>query len=522
MVVNTIAEIKIIQVNLHHFIAATSTLVQRAKYQNISIACVQEMHQVRSAPVGIPSPCKLFVTQREALKAGIICFNQDLPIMKVFLAINTVGATLPYRGKNLLIINVYCPPKEELQHTLDELENCLMLPHDTVLITGDFNSKSPIEGEYKFKLLQAKREGWSDTCEEVTTTQPFGVHFDIAKNPERRHFQLSAVQRPDGTLTSTTEEALQELLEFHFPSDPLQDSPANAIIRLQSKDPPLTLDDPPFNSSELAAAVKNIRNKKAPGPDGLFGDIVKEAYKVNKPYLLDLFNACLSKGHFPANWKKAELVLFNKNNKKDTDPAAFRPICLLDALVKILDRLTTQRIFHHLLKHNKISAHQYGFTSGRSAPEVIIQLKEWIVIARSQKKHSAIISLDVKSAFSRVWWPLVLHNLKRMACPRNLFNLVASFVDRRSISFKYGDTVFTREYSIGCPQGSNSGPLFWLLIVNDALEMDFGQDVRILAYADDIYLFVAATGKQNVKKYAEAVLGKLQDWSASAKVQFAH
>ncbi|GBO02951.1 hypothetical protein AVEN_108552-1 [Araneus ventricosus] len=27
---------------------------------------------------------------------------------------------------------------------------------------------------------------------------------------------------------------------------------------------------------------------------------------------------------------------------------------------------------------------------------------------------------------------------------------------------------------IGCPPGSNSGPLYWLLIVNDALEMDFG------------------------------------------------
>ncbi|GBN63100.1 hypothetical protein AVEN_138099-1 [Araneus ventricosus] len=142
----TTTEIKRVQVNLHHSIAATSTIVQRAKDQNISIACVQEMHQVRAAPVGIPSLLKLFVTQREVLKAGIICFNQDLPIMKVVSAINTVGATLPYRGKNLLIINVYCPPKKELQHTLDELENCLMLPHDTVLITGDFNSKSPVWG----------------------------------------------------------------------------------------------------------------------------------------------------------------------------------------------------------------------------------------------------------------------------------------------------------------------------------------------------------------------------------------
>ncbi|GBM42202.1 Retrovirus-related Pol polyprotein from type-1 retrotransposable element R1 [Araneus ventricosus] len=502
MVVNTIKEIKIVQVNLHHSIAATATLVQRAKDQ------------------------------------------------------------------------VYCPPKEDLHHTLEELENSLLIPHDRVLITGDFNSKSPvwgsdiedergrqlmefvlskglaivndedtiptfegsqgrswvditisdpellenifkwqvdveptnsdhnsiafslytdrkitkkknrrfnlekisilslrtflqkeignreldidadldieveefvskiftactnsakshlatprkqkwwdksleilrsqvrrakrkmyqarlpndrkflrsrfkkIEGEFKFQLLKAKREGRSDTCEEITTTQPFGVHFDIAKNPDRRHFQLSAVQRPDGSLTSTTEEALQELLDFHFPTDNFQDSPAHAAIRSQSKVPPLTPDDPPFSRPEIEAAVKNIRSKKAPGPDGLFGDIIKEAFKENQQYVSDLFNACLTKGYFPQKWKKADLVLFNKSNKKDTDPAAFRPICLSDALGKILDRLTTQRIFHHLLKHNKISAHQYGFTPGRSAPEAIILLKDWIATARSQK-----------------------------------------------------------------------------------------------------------------------------------------
>ncbi|GBL82181.1 Retrovirus-related Pol polyprotein from type-1 retrotransposable element R1, partial [Araneus ventricosus] len=476
MVVNTIKEIKFVQVNLHHSIAATATLVQRAKDQCISIACVQEMHQVKSTLVGIPSKCKLFTTKRTSLKAGIICFNPDLPIMKVFSANNTVGATLPYRGKILLILTVYCPPKEELRHTLEELENSLLIPHDRVLITGDFNSKSPvwgsdiedergrqlmefvlskglaivneedtiptfegaqgrswvdltisdpellenifkwqvdieptnsdhnsiafsltslqkeignrelgtfadldeevedyvskitaactnsaksqlaspkkqkwwdksleilrsqvrrakrkmyqarlpedrkylrsrfkkIEGEFKFQLLKAKREGWSDTCEEVTTTQPFGVHFDIAKNPDRRHFQLSAVQRSDGSLTSTTEEALHVLLDFHFPTDNFQDSPAQATIRSHSKTPPLTQDDPPFSTSEIEAAVKNVRSKKAPGPDGLFGDIIKEAYKANPHYVSDLFNACLSKGHFPKKWKKADLVLFNK------------------------------------------------------------------------------------------------------------------------------------------------------------------------------------------------------------------
>ncbi|GBL72616.1 Putative protein in type-1 retrotransposable element R1DM [Araneus ventricosus] len=313
-----------------------------------------------------------------------------------------------------------------------------------------------------------------------------------------------------------------ELLEFHFPIDPFQDSPLHALIRQHSRDPPSTDNDPCFSPAELEAAVRNIRSKKAPGPDGLYGDIVKEAYHANKTYLLYLYNACLAQGYFPSRWKRADLIMFNKSNKKDTDPEAFRPICLLDALGKILDRLVTQRLFHFLLKNDKISSRQYGFTPGRNAPEAILKLKDWVFTARTQKEHSVIISLDVKSAFSRVWWPLVLHNLKKMGCPSNLFKIVASFLDDRSISFKYGDTESSKHYSIGCPQGSNSGPLYWFLVINDALETDLGVDVQILAYADDIYVFVAATGKQTIKLKAEATLQKLQDWSITAKVEFAH
>ncbi|GBN11904.1 Putative protein in type-1 retrotransposable element R1DM [Araneus ventricosus] len=189
---------------------------------------------------------------------------------------------------------------------------------------------------------------------------------------------------------------------------------------------------------------------------------------------------------------------------------------------KILNRLPTQRIFHHLLSTGRINQNQFGFTPGRSAPEAIIQLKNWISMARDQGKHSVIISLDVQSAFIRVWWPLVLHNLKRMDCPKNLFGLTASFLDNRSISLQYGENSISKNYTIGCPQGSNSGPLLWLLVINDALEIDFPTDVRLLAYADDLYLFVVATGKHTIKSRATEALEMLNNWSHKARVQFAH
>ncbi|GBL74322.1 Retrovirus-related Pol polyprotein from type-1 retrotransposable element R1 [Araneus ventricosus] len=376
------------------------------------------------------------------------------------------------------------------------------------------------EALYTWSLNQAKRNHWAEVCEKVTLEEPFGTHFEVAKNPDRRHFQLSSTLKEDGHITLTAEDTIHALLEFHFPTDKGDSDPVHASIRQSSKLSPSTQDDSLFSQAEVEEAFKGLNNKKAPGPDGFHASIIKEVYNTNPRYFLSLFNSCLKTGHFPSRWKRAHVVMFHKQNKKDTDPSSLRPICLLDFLGKALDKLITHKLFHHLLSNNLLHNHQYGFTPGRSATEAILQLKSWIHSARAQEKHSAIVSLDIKSAFSRVCWPLVLHKLKSFDCPRNLFNMVSSFLSGRQVSMDYGSISVTRPYSIGCPQGSNSGPLLWLIIANDALHLRFEEDTNILAYADDFYLFAAATGKHIVKEKIHQALDILETWSKSAKVLF--
>ncbi|GBM32827.1 Retrovirus-related Pol polyprotein from type-1 retrotransposable element R1 [Araneus ventricosus] len=379
-----------------------------------------------------------------------------------------------------------------------------------------------VEAIYTRALNHAKRNHWAEICERVTPEEPFGTHFEVSKNPDRRHFQLSSTLKENGLTTDTPEETIEALLEFHFPSDNGDSDPAHAEIRHSSKIPPATQDDPPFTMAEMEESFKGLNNRKAPGPDGFHANIIKEVFSSNQSYFLSLFNGCLRIGHFPSRWKSAHVIMFHKLNKKDTDPSSLRPICLLDFLGKALDKLITQRLFHHLLSNSHLHQHQYGFTPGRCATDAILQLKNWINTARELEQHSVIVSLDIKSAFSRVWWPLVLHKLKGYDCPRNLFLMVASFLSGRRVSMDYGSLSVTRSYTIGCPQGSNSGPLLWLLIANDALKLQLESDTKILAYADDFYLFVAATGKQIVREKVHRALAILQRWSEGAKVEFAH
>ena len=76
--------------------------------------------------------------------------------------------------------------------------------------------------------------------------------------------------------------------------------------------------------------------------------------------LSHIFNLSLEKGIVPLELKIAKIIPIYK----DDDPAIFnhyRPISILPALSKIIEKLVYQRLIEHLNKYNIIYTHQYGF-----------------------------------------------------------------------------------------------------------------------------------------------------------------
>ncbi|GBN19488.1 hypothetical protein AVEN_114452-1 [Araneus ventricosus] len=66
--------------------------------------------------------------------------------MKVYSSNNVVAITAVIQDKKTLIVSVYCPPLEDLEDTLADLEECLCYPNEGVIIMGDFNDKHPVWG----------------------------------------------------------------------------------------------------------------------------------------------------------------------------------------------------------------------------------------------------------------------------------------------------------------------------------------------------------------------------------------
>ncbi|GBN91932.1 Putative protein in type-1 retrotransposable element R1DM [Araneus ventricosus] len=189
-----------------------------------------------------------------------------------------------------------------------------------------------------------------------------------------------------------------------------------------------------------------------------------------------------------------------------------------------------QNLQKELIKKN-FSIIQSPLSTGQNNTWLLIVNTQIIYIAALRTQHIVSILLHHTGKFSKLECGKIASHRRNaprqtpnahQSYPTDLPAGRAGFLEDRSVYLDYDGKTISHSYSIGCPQGSNSGPLFWLLIADEALKIDFEQDVKLLAYADDFYLFIASTGKQHFQAKVTRAMEQLDLWSGKSRVSFAH
>ena len=286
-------------------------------------------------------------------------------------------------------------------------------------------------------------------------------------------------------------------------------------------------EDPPLTHYEIRDAVRSLDNNKAPGFDYLTAPIIKEAYEVLDPIFDKWMNACLSFGVFPKYFKKSRVKLIPKPNVIGvTTHKAWRPICLLPIMGKVLDKLMTSRINWHIWSKGHMSDHQYGFRPQTGTTDAIENL---IHYCDDQKKNYKVllISLDVSGAFDCAQWIDILNALTLMDCPPNILKLVSDYLKNRFVNIEFETGNAQKRQTQGACQGSVAGPVLWNILFNEVLRMDFGPNVKVQAYADDLIIKIRGRKQYPLRftindlvKTGNLVLKKLFDWGLKKHIVF--
>lgn len=353
----------------------------------------------------------------------------------------------------------------------------------------------------KAAITVAKRSAWKKLINEIDS-DVWGKAYQIVTQKLRA--------KAPATLA---EDEQMEIAKKLFPVVPIT---PKAKLYVKESEIPL------FTIQELEDATKKLREKKAPGPDGITAEAIKAIVKESGGECLAVFNKVLTAGVFPDIWKVARLVLIEKGKKPNQQGRAYRPICLLDCLGKLLEQLLLGRLKKEIDAHGGLSSKQHGFREGRSTITALNSVKEIADEAYcgpySSRKLCALITLDIQNAFNTVPWEGILTELKKREVAPYLYNTVASYFENRLLLIGDGLEMVV---SCGVPQGSVLGPTLWNLLYDDILSTPVPKGVSLIAYADDLAVVVVAKTKDALELAAEHALHNVKERLSSKGLKLA-
>ncbi|KXZ75566.1 hypothetical protein TcasGA2_TC031845 [Tribolium castaneum] len=279
---------------------------------------------------------------------------------------------------------------------------------------------------------------------------------------------------------------------------------------------------PDFTHDELRDAARRLKSGKAPGPDGVPGEIIKIMVEERPDTLLEIFNRCAKDSTFPDCWKIARLILLPKPGKLNRTANAFRPICILDASGKLYEYLLYKRLDDEIEQRGGLSPFQFGFRKGVSTvhaiDEVIRTAEQEKLPSYRHRKTCLMITFDVQNAFNSASWQIILEELKQKGISPSLINTIRDYLNNRKIITDYGDTV---KVNSGVPQGSVLAALLWNVMYDSVLRIATSENVKLIGYADDLAVIITCKQIDDLEETANHVVAQIADWMETKRLKLA-
>jgi hypothetical protein len=273
-----------------------------------------------------------------------------------------------------------------------------------------------------------------------------------------------------------------------------------------------------IEESEVMDQLNNINTKKAYGPDGLPPRLIKEAKRVISKPLTMLFNKSLSTASFPELWKRANVLPIFKKGAKNI-MGNYRPVSLLCVNAKIFEKIIFKHLYNHFKDNFLISIWQSGFRPAMSTVTQLIELHHSFCNAVSNGKEIRVVFLDISKAFDRVWHKGLLWKLKKFGIQGALFDWIADYLkDRCQRVIINGQCSQWTKIKAGVPQGSNLGPLLFLIFINDIVHVIRHCQIRL--FADDTCLFITVDNREEAARMINEDTSRIEAWAHQWLVTF--
>ena len=244
---------------------------------------------------------------------------------------------------------------------------------------------------------------------------------------------------------------------------------------------------------EVKKNVKSIKSN-ACGVDDISAHYLKLSIDSIVPFVTDIVNASFKHRSFPDRWKQAIIKPIPKNDDPSS-PADFRPISLLPAISKIIEKIASSQMCDFLKDDDQLDKLQSAYKLFHSTNTALLNITDDIYKALDKSQLTILILLDYSKAFDCANHRLILSKLKAAGFHDDALTWVLSYLLERKqkVRTDLGESRWVTMKN-GVPQGSILGPLLFLILVSDLYKSISNGKYHM--YADDTQLYYHCTLNQ--------------------------
>ena len=213
----------------------------------------------------------------------------------------------------------------------------------------------------------------------------------------------------------------------------------------------------------IRRAIKAMGSTKAVGTDQLPVAFWKGTSKALLRPLTFLVNSSIRHGIVPKSLKEAIIhPVFKGGGKDPKDPASYRPVAVLPALSKVLERVVYWQLEAHLEENNLLPPTQHGFRRGRST---VTALQDAFHKWSTSHCKPTIASFDFSAAFDTVDQETVENRLRIMGADHTTLKWFSSYLEDSYQAVQWGEDLSSfLPIKFGVRQGSILGPLLFIVL----------------------------------------------------------
>lgn len=191
-------------------------------------------------------------------------------------------------------------------------------------------------------------------------------------------------------------------------------------------------------------------------------------------------------------------------------------MAVLSLLPKVFETIICEKLKNQVKPF--FGGNQHGFLPKKSTVSNLLELSQRVARGLDAQHQTDVIYTDFAKAFDRVDHDILLKKMHRIGFDESLINFFVSYLRNRK-QYVYINGYESKEFTAfsGVPQGSNLGPLLFLILIDDLQECI--QHATCLLFADDLKLLMKICNSDDCIKL-QLDLDAITAWADDSKLYF--